>query len=264
MPSLSKVEELKLISKIQSISNPADKERQRLQMKLLDDNTVVNYYARKYSRGDLDLYKDLVQEGTLGFFHAIDKFEKDKNTRLSTYASWWVRQFIQQHMNENGRTIRVPVHISDQASKAYRAKSELSAILGREPTNQEVADHLQITDDQLRHAETSVQNLASLHFKISEDTDLGDVIEDEENQTPDQIYDDIERKNIIADVLKNLTPREERVLRLRFGIDSTDEHTLEEISVKMNLTKERIRQIQNKALEKLASKENCEILKMLK
>ena len=181
MPKISKDCELEYISKIQKYVKKDPKKVEKLKIKLLNDNIkTVQYLARKFSRNNSESYDDLYQEGCLGFFYAIEKFEEGKGVRLATYASWWVRQYIQQYLHQHKRTIRMPVHITDQAGKIQKAKIELKEEYGRNPTDTELSNYLNLTDKQIIHVETSAQSIASLDFVIGDDTTLGDVIEDDD------------------------------------------------------------------------------------
>lgn len=257
---LTHEEEIALITQAQT--HRWAKKRKEAVDKLVEHNLrLVMYVAKKYVNNDRSIFNDLIQEGSMGLMKAIDKFEVEKGYRFSTYAHWWIRQAIQLYLSNTGRTIRTPVYVIEQAGKVSKARKELTQDLGRNPSDEEIAKHLDLPVEKVRHFEESTQHMASLEFSIGEDTSLGDIIEDVESVNPDQVLEDKERNGVISKVLSNLTAREEHIIRLRFGIGLNEEHTLDQIAVKMNVTKERIRQIEAQALKKLGKGDNMRALK---
>jgi len=246
IPLLTPLEEIELAARIKK----GDREARALMIKA--NLRLVVKIAHDYANLGLPLL-DLISEGNIGLMKAVERFDPAKGGKLSTYGAWWIKQSIKRAMANQGKTIRLPVHLVDKISKMRRVSLQMSEELGREPTDEELAEEIGISSGKVSQLKTVSIRPASLDAPISDDdsTKFGEIVGDEDAQTPFELFRDKNMRDEVSELLEVLDNRERKIIFQRFGLDGGNPKTLEEVGKKFGVTRERIRQLQNIALVKL-------------
>lgn len=224
--------------------------------RLAEGNLRLVVSLAKHYTGRGVPFLDLIQEGNMGLMRAAEKYDYKMENRFSTYASWWIREAMQRAIDQQSREIRVPVHVAENMRKVQKAAKDLQQTLGRDATPAEIAEKLGKTESDVKEILTYLQSPVSLETPVGEDGEnsLGDLVEDKSESTPEEAMEALVEKEEVSELLSSLNEREQKVIRLRFGLEDGKAHTLEEIGEMLGVTRERVRQIEARAMEKLRQK----------